>query len=344
MWDNRSAEDPVQSQSPDGLLTRLSAAPVLGISMANVSILRLDRIDSLAPGNKLFKLEGILSESLPRRSPLRGRFWLSDKSRSPSERAPTVSRPHNDDNHRLVSFGGPWSNHLHALAALGREHGIETVGVIRGEAGPTESAALADMARWGMRLVNVTRTDYRRRNDPDYLASLREQFAPCVIVPEGGASPAGVRGCTRIATMIRPLLAPSSRVVLAVGTGTTLAGIAAGLDSKCEIVGVSALRGAWDLDERVREALAGTGTDSPASWNILHEDHCGGFARVSEELKAFILDFERVHGIPLDPVYTGKMLFAIHQRLRSGEWSTDKPVLAVHTGGLQGRRGFDFLD
>ena len=94
----------------------------------------------------------------------------------------------------------------------------------------------------------------------------------------------------------------------------------------------------------MRTALVQAGAASPASWQILHEDHCGGFARVSAELKAFILDFERVHGIPLDPVYTGKMLFAIYRRLGNGEWSADKPVMAVHTGGLQGRRGFEFLD
>jgi 1-aminocyclopropane-1-carboxylate deaminase len=227
---------------------------------------------------------------------------------------------------------------------VGREHGLETVGIVRGEAGPKDSTALADMAAWGMRLVHVTRTEYRQRNDPEYQKSLQERFAPCVIVPEGGASAAGVRGCVGIAELIRPLLSPSSKVVLAVGTGTTLAGIAAGLDRTCEIVGVSALRGARDLDERVRTALVQAGAANHASWQILHEDHCGGFARLSAELKAFILDFERVHGIPLDPVYTGKMLLAIHRRLRSGEWSVDKPVMAVHTGGLQGRRGFDFLD
>ena len=139
MGDYSAAENRVQLRQCHELVTRLSAAPVLGVSMGNVSVLRLDRIDSLAPGNKLFKLEGILSELAQCRSPLRGR---SDNSRfvhrpeSPvrrtaTERAPTSFPTPVHDYSRLVSFGGPWSNHLHALAAVGRERGLQTVGVIR---------------------------------------------------------------------------------------------------------------------------------------------------------------------------------------------------------------------
>jgi 1-aminocyclopropane-1-carboxylate deaminase len=55
------------------------------------------------------------------------------------------------------------------------------------------------------------------------------------------------------------------------------------------------------------------------------------------------LAFEAVHDVPLDPLYTGKMLFAIHQMRARGESGTDTPLLAIHTGGLQGRRGFAWL-
>lgn len=295
------------------MLTRLSAQPVLGVSLHNVAILRLDRLDALAPGNKRFKLEGNLAAA----------------------QAGGVRR--------LVSFGGAWSNHLHALAAVGRERGIETVGIVRGEAGAGDTATLADAARWGMRLVNVSRGEYRRRNETDYLAALRQRFAPCLVIPEGGANAAGVRGCLAIADLLRESMPDAGRAVLAVGTGTTLAGVAAGLGPGWEVVGVPALKGAPDLDLRVQQALRASGVPRPAAWHLLHHAHCGGFARVPRDLREFILAFEHVHRVPLDPVYTAKALYAIFRLLRSGEWDPDEPVVMIHTGGLQGRRGFPFL-
>lgn len=284
--------------------------------MANVSLLRLDLTGGLAPGNKHFKLR----ESL-------------DAARLQGIR-------------RLVSFGGPWSNHLHALAAVGYEQGLETVGIVRGEEAEADSAMLADARGWGMRIVRVSRSEFRRRNEPSWMQEMEKRFAPCLVIPEGGSGTRGVSGCQDIARLLRQVAPQARRVLLPVGTGTTLAGVVAGLDRDCEVIGVSALKGAVDLEQRVGVALAGCpGAGAPArgQWRILHDAHCGGFARVSDSLKAFILEFEQVQGVPLEPVYTGKMLLAIHQRLRSGEWPADQPLLAIHTGGLQGRRGFDWL-
>jgi len=202
---------------------------------------------------------------------------------------------------------------------------------------------LADATDWGMHLVNVSRGEYRRRNDPEYLEDVQQRFAPCLVIPEGGSNAAGARGCMAIATLVQELVPPPARVVLAVGTGTTLAGVAAGLGGAYEVIGISALKGATDLEGRVEKALGFCDQAQPATWSILHEEHCGGFARVSEELREFILAFESVHGVELDPVYTGKVLFAIYRRLQRGEWGWEEPLLAIHTGGLQGRRGFPWL-
>jgi 1-aminocyclopropane-1-carboxylate deaminase len=298
------------------LLTSLSKRPVAGVSLANVSVLRLDLTGGLAPGNKHFKLRASLDAA--RRQGIR----------------------------RLVSFGGPWSNHLHALAAVGQVQGLETIGLVRGEEAEGDSAMLADARRWGMRIVRVDRSEFRRRNEPAYLREVASRFGPCLVIPEGGSGAQGVRGCRGIADLLQRVAPQARRILLPVGTGTTLAGLVAGLDSSCEVVGVSALKGAADLEQRVATALAGCAEVAPrarAHWRILHDAHCGGFARVNESLKDFILEFEKVQGVPLEPVYTGKMLLAIHRRLRSGEWPADQPLLAIHTGGLQGRRGYDWL-
>jgi 1-aminocyclopropane-1-carboxylate deaminase len=295
---------------PGDLMTRLDDRPVLGQSLGHVSLLRLDRAGGLAPGNKAFKLRGNL-----------------EQARSHGLR-------------RLVSFGGAWSNHLHALAAVAREQAMESIGLVRG--GEQETAMLADARGWGMQVIKLSREEYRRRNDPAYLDEIAARFSPCLVIPEGGANAAGVKGCREIAQLIREVAPGASRIVLPVGTGTTLAGIVSGLAPTAEVVGISALKGALDLDQRVRVALSGKGIEQRARWRILHDHHCGGFARVTPGLREFILAFEAVHGIPLDPVYTGKMLYAIYRMAGRGEWGDDPPILAVHTGGLQGRRGFDW--
>lgn len=281
--------------------------------MGNISLLRLDRTGGLAPGNKSFKLRGALAEARRR----------------------GISR--------LVSFGGGWSNHLHALAAVGREAGMETVGLVRGEATESETATLADARRWGMRIERVTRSAYRMRNEPEFLSQIERRFAPCLVIPEGGASPAGVTGCLAIADLVRQAAPQVRRVALAVGTGTTLAGLACGLDERYEITGISALKGAADLERRIAAALHSREASSPARWSVLHDYHCGGFGRASPGLREFILEFEGIHGVELEPVYTGKMLYALHSQLRGTPGLQEEPILAVHTGGLQGRRGFSWL-
>lgn len=295
------------------LLHTLDATPVLGVSLGNVSLLRLDQIGGAAPGNKSFKLEHYLQQA--QRAGVR----------------------------RLVSFGGAWSNHLHALAAVGQQHGIETVGIVRAEAHEAQTAMLADARRWGMKIVHVSRADYRRRHDAEFQRELTARFAPCLLLPEGGASVSGASGCKPIADMIRAVAPGLRRIFIPVGTGTTLAGVAASLDDSYQLLGISALKGATDLDARVQALLDETAQGSHARWRILHDYHRGGFARVDEPLKQFMLAFEAVQGVPLEPVYTGKMLLAIHQLLKLGELAADVPVLAIHTGGLQGRRGYDWL-
>lgn len=303
--------EPVIDPCGDPLLQKLIAAPVLGVSLGNVSLLRLDQAGGLAPGNKAFKL----------------REYFARAKRAGAE--------------RMVSFGGAWSNHLHALAALGSEYGVETVGVVRGE--ESDSAMLVDAESWGMRIHRVSRSEYRRRNDSEYQQALNKHFAPCLLIPEGGASIAGGQGCADIGEIIRREAPQARRIVVPVGTGTTLAGLASTLDARCEVLGISALKGASDLEQRVTDLLGALHAGSEVRWSIRHDFHCGGFARVSSALRDFMLAFEEVQGVQLEPVYTGKMLFAIHQLLLQGEWGADMSVLAIHTGGLQGRRGYPWL-
>ncbi|GAB3271014.1 pyridoxal-phosphate dependent enzyme [Parahaliea aestuarii] len=278
-----------------------------------LQVLRLDRCDALAPGNKIFKLSGLLRTARQREC------------------------------RRLLSFGGPWSNHLHALAALGREMDLQTVGLVRGEdlATPT----LVEAAGWGMALYPLSRSLYRQRHDPAFQLACMQDYRADMLIPEGGDCPEGARGCQVIGAAIRQRFESGAQVVVATGTGTTLAGIVAGLDKRFQVLGISALKGALDTQQRILanlQALAGDNDETLADWRLYHEFHCGGFARTNSELRAVIAWGDH-HGLPLEPVYTGKALLALRSLLSSGDIDAGRPLVLVHTGGLQGRRGFDWL-
>ena len=296
------------------LIHVLDDRPVLGVSYDNVTLFRLDWLGGVAPGNKRFKLEGCV-EAL---------------ATPPAQ---------------ILSFGGAWSNHLHALAQWGKERNVATVGVVRGERQECLTPTLHDCIEWGMVLEFVSRSDYRRRGDPDFLQQLIAAYPESEILPEGGASAGGMLGCAHIAELMLAAGIPVGPVLLAVGTGTTLAGVALGFghcgEAQRELIGISALRGADDLQASIETMLAGAG--KAARWRLLQEHHCGGFARVSAGLREFMLEFEAVHTVPLEPVYIGKVLYAIHQLRSQGIWDPEQSLVVIHTGGLQGRRGYPWL-
>lgn len=284
-----------------------------GQSLGGVQVLRLDRCHPLAGGNKWFKL------------------------RLPLERA--CAQGHQ----RLLSFGGPWSNHLHALAAFGASAGFATIGVVRGDATAEPTATLRDCAARGMTLVHLSRGDYRRRHEPAFQQALLDRHGPAALIPEGGDCADGARGCLPIGRAIATACPRGATVVLPAGTGTTLAGVAAALGPAYTLLGISALKGALDTAERVRRNLAALGGGAGADWRMVHDAHEGGFARVSAPLRDFQLWAEAALELPLDPVYTAKALFALWRMRSRGDIDHRRPVVVVHTGGLQGRRGYAWL-
>ena len=279
--------------------------------------MRLDLIAQAAAGNKYFKLRPFVELAQTRQVP------------------------------RLVSFGGAWSNHLHALAEFGAASGLETVGIVRGEPHEPDTPTLRDAQANGMTVLKVGRVEYARRYEQAYHSELEQRFAPCVIVPEGGATADAALSCADIATIILQQAPDVGQVVVAVGTGTTLAGIVYGLSlpqtQQVRVHGVSALKGALDIDTNVATVLQSLGVQRPVPWRLHHEYHGGGFARVNAELREFMLAFEGQQQIPLDPVYTLKAMYATGQLLRRGELDDAVRTVVVHSGGLQGRRGYSFI-
>jgi 1-aminocyclopropane-1-carboxylate deaminase len=241
----------------------------------------------------------------------------------------------------IVTFGGAWSNHIYATARVGQQEGLTTVGIIRGERPDQLSATLQDAIGWGMHLVFISRSDYRRQGSVSLMQSLSEKYGEFYLLPEGGSNRLAVRGCSRIINDLDQHQDDYDLLVLPAGTGGTLAGVVMGLGGRAQVLGISVLKGGEFLNDEVRAYLAAESCPE-VNWSINQDFHCGGYARCPEDLKSFILKFEDEHKIPLDPVYTGKMMYAIEKLRARGVIAGNTKVVALHTGGLQGRRGFNF--
>ncbi len=238
---------------------------------------------------------------------------------------------------RVVSFGGAYSNHLHALAWAGRQAGLQTVGVVRGELVQPLNATLRDAEEWGMQLVPVSRSEYRRRDDPDYVAAVSARYGGAYVIPEGGANALGVAGCSSWARQIREQCPDLDYLCVACGTGATLAGLIAGVGPGPRVLGFSALKGDAGVTQRVQEWLAGH--SATAQWDIIPQYHFGGFAKLDAALVTFMDGWHARTRIPLEPVYTAKMFFGILALAEAGYFVSGAKIVAVHSGGLQGLRG-----
>lgn len=235
--------------------------------------------------------------------------------------------------HTLITFGGAYSNHIHATAAAGRVHGLRTIGLIRGEelGGLPLNPTLQFARDQGMELVFIPREQYRRKEDPTFLRETLDRYGPACILPEGGTNERAILGCAEI-------LGEADRgfthICCPVGTGGTLAGLARSAGEGQRVQGYPALS-APAFEAGLRRWIPGS------HWELIPDYHFGGYARVSASLVRFINAFRRDTGIPLDPVYTGKMLYGILEEARLGRFPEGSRILAIHTGGLQGIPGMN---
>lgn len=232
------------------------------------------------------------------------------------------------DRHTLLTFGGAYSNHLRAVAAVGRHFGFATIGVVRGEEHLPLNPTLAYAREQGMTLTYLDRTTYRERDSPLVVEALRERFSDFFLLPEGGSNAAAVRGAAELPA---ELALPYDLVCCACGTGGTLAGIAAGLPPGKRAVGFSALKGGGFLVDDVRWLQREYGRET-TNWTIKLDYHFGGFARRNAELDSFIDDFRERHGIALEWVYVAKMLYGVYDMIGRSEFSGGTSIVAVVTG------------
>lgn len=245
----------------------------------------------------------------------------------------------------LLTFGGAYSNHIAATAAAGKEFGLKTIGIIRGEETLPLNPTLQLAHDNGMVFKYISRTQYRENNkyESSFIESLKNEFGNFYLVPEGGSNAFAVKGCTEIKSNIG---IDFDVITCANGTGGTIAGIIASLDNSKEIIGFPALKGGDFLINDIKRLLMEYENQyqlevKNTSWNLNTDFHFGGYGKITEELVDFVNAFKAKHQIPLDLIYTGKMMFGIYKLAETTEKLNGKKIVVLHTGGLQGNKGFE---
>ncbi len=234
----------------------------------------------------------------------------------------------------LLTFGGAFSNHIAAVASAGKEFGFKTIGVVRGEelrdkieTNPT----LRFAQHCGMQFKFVSREVYRENTSEVFKEELKAEFGNFYSIPEGGTNDLAVKGCEEILTDSDT---DFDYICCAIGTGGTISGLINCSKPSQQILGFPALKG--DLLKEDIGKFA-----HKKNWELITDYHFGGYAKINEVLISFINEFKSVYHIPLDPIYTGKMMFGIFDLIRKGYFPKESKLLAIHTGGLQGIEGMN---
>jgi 1-aminocyclopropane-1-carboxylate deaminase len=247
----------------------------------------------------------------------------------------------------IVTFGGAFSNHIHAVAAAGKVHSFQTVGIIRGKYVDLNNPTLAFAQAKGMILHPIDKRDYDAKSSPaiDEILALYPEF---YVLPEGGSTEYGIEGCKEISSEIIQQMKDYNiptpyHVCVPAGTGCTAAGVILGLGSEGKTyIFQAATKGVTNDD--IQHFLSKKPTQF-VDYQFIEKDYTfGGFASMTSELMTFIKNFEKETSILLDPVYTGKMMFGIFELMETGYFEANSVVVAVHTGGLQGWGGLEKID
>ena len=236
----------------------------------------------------------------------------------------------------LVTLGGAYSNHIHAVAEAGSIFGFSTIGLIRGEEHLPLNPTLDYAVRKGMELHYVDRTSFRKRDTEEFAQWIRDKFGEVYVLPVGGSNALAVKGCAEIAEQID---IDFDYISCSCGSGGTLAGIIEGLSGEKFALGFPALRGAYFLKDDINRLIHDYSGKQYSNWELQTEYHFGGFGKVNKELADFMNKFEEMNNIKTEPLYTAKMFYGLNDLIQNKFFPDNSRIIAVHTGGLQGIPG-----
>ncbi|CAM1360824.1 1-aminocyclopropane-1-carboxylate deaminase [Tenacibaculum soleae] len=248
-----------------------------------------------------------------------------------------VSEAKDQQKKSLLTFGGAFSNHIVATAVAGSLSGFKTIGIIRGDElgnnfGKTiaENSTLREAYKNGMEFKFVSRSIYRDKTSEEFINDLRKEFGDFYLIPEGGTNELAIKGCKEI---LNEEDENFDYICCAIGTGGTIAGLINSTKKHQKVIGFPALKGDFLQQEVKRFA------NNKSNWSLQTDYHFGGYGKYNEDLIRFINEFKEQVKIPLDPIYTGKMLFGIIEMIKENKFPENSKIIAIHTGGLQGIDG-----
>lgn len=282
--------------------------PVAKKNKISLFVARVDAVYPLASGNKLYKL------------------------------LPTIDYATRNNYQQILSFGGAFSNHIHALALYTQAVGLKSIAIIRGEQAYANNPTLSVAKAAGMSLVFVDRATYKRRYDNDYLQELQRQYPEALLLPEGGSNDLALQGCAELMRQINQQYLQMNKVLpdeiaVACGTGTTLSGLVIGAEINQFIRGYLVVKDS-SVPTKVESLLA-----EQNKQYTLHAADYTGYAKLDAPLLAFILTFLQQTNILLDPIYTSKMCYSIMEQIEEERFKTGTKLVIVHSGGLQAWHG-----
>jgi 1-aminocyclopropane-1-carboxylate deaminase len=268
-------------------------------SVVESSILRLDKLHPIVSGNKWFKL----------------RYYIEDAI---ANKATTIA-----------SFGGPYSNHLVALAFAAKENNLKSIGYVRATKEDTLTPSLQEALAYGMQLEFMGRTHFQAIKNDLLKANNKENAV--YFIDEGGYGELGAKGA---ATILNEYCKDYTTIIAAVGTGTMLAGLIQAAAPHQNIIGIPVLKNEKSIESEIKTLLK----DSTKQFTLLHNFHQGGYAKTNPALIAFMNQLWETEKIPSDIVYTGKLLMAVESLLKENYFKAGTKLLVIHSGGLQGNR------
>ena len=238
----------------------------------------------------------------------------------------------------LLTFGGAYSNHILATAFAGMMHKIKTIGVIRGDEIEDEliqkNPTLKKCREFGMILHFISRESYRKKNEAQVINNLKNKFGDFYLLPEGGTNLLAVKGCQEILTEQDFLF---DIVCCSVGTGGTISGLINASVKNQLILGFPALKSGF-LEKDIRKFALNN-----KNWQLIPDYHCGGYAKINEDYITWLNDFYKQTNVPLDPLYTGKMIYGLLDMMSKKKLDNNSNILCIHTGGLQSIKGINDL-
>ena len=274
----------------------------------NVFMLRLDKVHPVLSGNKIYKLHYFFEEVL--------------QSENAVEKY----------NGTILTFGGVYSNHLTATAYACKSLNLKSIGIVRGERHSRLTHTLKQCESDGMNLHFVNKLKYQFRDTKDFQEEMKDQFGNCLIIPEGGYHSLGAKGASLIMHSFNHK--KYTHICTATGTGTTLAGILAAASTSQQIISVPVLKNMTDINERLKILIPQQ--ENTDNLQILDNYHFNGYAKKDDTLFKFMNQCWLKYNIPLDFVYTGKMMYAVIDRIKNNYFRKGSEILCLHTGGLQG--------